>query len=690
MAVDVTDLGALEKSLNDAASKASVLWTTFVTFELYLAIAFGSVTHRDLLLETPIKLPILNVDLPLVAFFLVAPVVFVIFHFYVFLQLYGLAGKAREYDGLLKQQVRIDADRQRLRQRLDMFLILQFLAGPKEQRTHFQGFSLRLIAWVTLVGAPVLILLQAQIVFLPYHLEWTTWAQRLLLLIDIVVIWMFWNPVRSQDAPILGGILTPIWNGAGAVLTLCVLVFSACVATFPGEQVDDYRHKMLSEVASWPRLHNWLFAGAVDEASGKPESLFSNRLVLTDKGLVDADKIEQDEISRSFRGRNLRGAVLNRADLRKADFTGALLNDANLSSAKLQQARFGCAVSGEALTGTKKSDVVSRSTPRSERCASLQGAVLSGAQLQGALLNEAQLQGAQLNGAQLQGASLDWALLQGALFSSAQMQGASLVGAQLQGADLSWAELQGAALDGAKLQGASLAGAQLQGAFLDWAELHGATLVSAQLNGASLDSVGLQGALLVGAQLSRLSLIGAKVWRARGQTAFEFAMLDRLECMTKPWETLDFRDFQDWLNSVLSIIPEGTRKTFAKQQLTFLDPSAPEPDDVTWSNGDCPRQQEAKFQKHINHYLVDLACSALSPPHTARGLIRSGRIAATGAAIGMFADRLRKGRTDPTTCPGVRGFTDEDWTRLDKLTADTAGLVPPTSMTSGAAPPPRY
>jgi hypothetical protein len=53
MAVDVTDLGALEKALNDAAGKASVLWTTFVTFELYLAIAFGSVTHRDLFLETP-------------------------------------------------------------------------------------------------------------------------------------------------------------------------------------------------------------------------------------------------------------------------------------------------------------------------------------------------------------------------------------------------------------------------------------------------------------------------------------------------------------------------------------------------------------------------------------------------------------------------------------------------------------
>ena len=62
MAIDPKDLGELQRALNDAAGKASVLWTTFVIFQLYLAIAFGSVTHLDLFLEKPIKLPLLNVD----------------------------------------------------------------------------------------------------------------------------------------------------------------------------------------------------------------------------------------------------------------------------------------------------------------------------------------------------------------------------------------------------------------------------------------------------------------------------------------------------------------------------------------------------------------------------------------------------------------------------------------------------
>ena len=57
--------------------------------------------------------------------------------------------------------------------------------------SYFQGFSLRLIAWVTLVGAPILILLEAPVIFLAYHDEIITWAQRLLLLLDLVVIWGF-------------------------------------------------------------------------------------------------------------------------------------------------------------------------------------------------------------------------------------------------------------------------------------------------------------------------------------------------------------------------------------------------------------------------------------------------------------------------------------------------------------------
>jgi hypothetical protein len=63
------DLDAVRKSVDDAASISGTLWFSYLFTLLYIAIAAGSVTHKDLLLESPVKLPFLNVELPLVAFF---------------------------------------------------------------------------------------------------------------------------------------------------------------------------------------------------------------------------------------------------------------------------------------------------------------------------------------------------------------------------------------------------------------------------------------------------------------------------------------------------------------------------------------------------------------------------------------------------------------------------------------------
>jgi Pentapeptide repeats (8 copies) len=350
MTTDPKDLGELQKALNDAAGKGSVLWTTFITFELYLAIAFGSVTNRDLLLETPIKLPLLNVELPLVGFFVVAPTVLVIFHFYVLLQLRALATKARDYDWLLTHEAHGPSGREYLRQRLHSFLVLQFLAGPADQRGGFSGFSLRLIAWLTLVAAPVLVLLHGQVTFLPYHREWVVWLQRLLILFDLALIGYFWVRVHTTDGPIFVRLSRKI---AGSVVSLCAIFVSVSVATFPGEWVEEHLPSLrvvplfgfgpviTRPGQSWTSLHELLFAGEVDGVSGRPLSLFSNRLVLIDQSFVDADKLDKIEVSQSLRGRDLRMAVFDRTDLRKVDFTGAKLNGAKFVDAKLSNARFG-------------------------------------------------------------------------------------------------------------------------------------------------------------------------------------------------------------------------------------------------------------------------------------------------------------------------------------------------------------
>src|SRR5215469_11967234 len=74
------DLQALRDAVIDAASVGAGLWLSYLFVLFYLAIAVGSVTHRNLFFESTVKLPFLNVDLPLIGFFVLGPAIFLIVH----------------------------------------------------------------------------------------------------------------------------------------------------------------------------------------------------------------------------------------------------------------------------------------------------------------------------------------------------------------------------------------------------------------------------------------------------------------------------------------------------------------------------------------------------------------------------------------------------------------------------------
>ena len=65
---DTKEAEALASALNHSAERVQTLWFSFLTFMLYLAVATGTTTHRMLFLESPLKLPVLNIDLPLLGF----------------------------------------------------------------------------------------------------------------------------------------------------------------------------------------------------------------------------------------------------------------------------------------------------------------------------------------------------------------------------------------------------------------------------------------------------------------------------------------------------------------------------------------------------------------------------------------------------------------------------------------------
>ena len=681
MAADPRDVGELQKALNDASGRASALWITFVTFELYLAIAFGSVGHRELFLETPIKLPVLNVELPLVGFFVVAPTVLIIFHFYVFLQLFALAGKTQDYNALLERTISLRSDRRYMQQRLDPFPMVQILAGPEGQRTGLSGLSLLLVAWLTLVAAPIVVLLQGQIIFLPYHREWVVWLQRSLMAIDLVLVWLFWFRIMSQRDRILHWIPAVPRGAAGAIAAVFVLVFSIAVVTFPGELA----HEKLPYVRLVPNfgtpavsgqspngssgfqsLHQLLFAGAVDEVKGRPQSLLSNRLVLTDQNLVETDKLQNVTVSRSLRGRDLREAVFSRADLRKVDFTGAMLNGASFVEAKLEKAKFDCGSKGDGQDRLRRK--LDRRWP-DDGCTWLIEASFEKANLSDASLEDALLIGANFYEAKLQGARLSRANLQGAWLHSARLEGATLVGADMRAASLGESNMTGALAEEADFRGADLNNAILFGVSLGSSNLTAASLRSAMLNGAWLGK----------AVLDMASLEGARIWRVSGDPEFELALLGPLE-LEHPWnDILKTSNYHQWLNETLRRIPEGRNKENAIDLLKWLNPDGDgrydSLDPEYWIFTNLTPAPKGAFEQKVASEFLKLICSSRAPYYVARGLNRGYRIDDVATMVDVIRNELRRLRNDKQACSAAAALDDQDFEELLSLIAVRTPLL---------------
>src|SRR5271156_680844 len=277
-AAKAKDLGALRDAVVDAAGVGTGLWLSYLFVLFYFAIAAGAGTHRDLLLENPVKLPFLNVELPLKAFFVLGPLVFLIVHAYVLLHFVLSAGKIGAFHAELQAQIAGDDARARLRRQLPSNIFVQSLAGPREVRTGIIGFLLRLIVQISLVAGPIALLILFQLQFLPYHNEWITSWQRIAVVIDLILLWLLWPPIARGDTTQLRlNDFERVKVQAWALVSLLPILLVFTIATFPSEWLEENLLSMplvpttwaavLSSdekaLRGWTTLHELLVAGAV-------------------------------------------------------------------------------------------------------------------------------------------------------------------------------------------------------------------------------------------------------------------------------------------------------------------------------------------------------------------------------------------------------------------------------------------
>jgi uncharacterized protein YjbI with pentapeptide repeats len=467
--------------VNDAARSVSTRFVTFLSVALYIGITLASTSDEMLLKGSLVSLPLLNVQIPIKAwygFYSIAPWLIVGLHLDLLLQFVMLASKL---SSLRSAAAKLgEEQRSRLRERIASYYYVQFLAHISPTRLLHALSGLVFIG--TAVVVPLVLLCWTQIRLRPIESLSLSLSHQLALLVDVgLILVLLWRMLAAS--PI--GLFPPPTERRGhvrALTTLHAIAIAASVAAVAVSLVSWLPHERwvgLKLPIKWRALDLQTKVLTVDPLT--PEAI-----VALESGQADQRERALDKISRQslLQGQDLQyanmfKAVLPKVDLRPQYDTGrrTSLRRADLRWAVMPQVLLdGTDMAYANLTG-----------------AGMQGAILSGALLDGADLSLARLQDAKLNNASLRGAFL----------IQTQLQGADLSGADFQEAtDVATSKPAAASLSQANLRGAFLRKAKLQGADLSSADLRGADLTGARLEGAILDGALLEGAILTGAVFS--------------------------------------------------------------------------------------------------------------------------------------------------------------------------------------------
>ncbi len=624
---------SLIEAVNATSEIAHTGWLIFLGVVAYFCIAAAGVTHKDLLLNSAVQLPFMQVNIDLTRFFLFAPVVLLFMHFGLLVQHVMLARKVMEFDAAVRTMEPSYRRTHPIRHELNSYFFTQALAGPERSKL-FGGF-LHGMFWLSIIGIPVLVILFIQIVYLPYHDVATTWSHRLALVIDSVLLALMGVFLGSRSTSFFGAFGRMLRNQPlnvffTALLYVCVLFFSFLVATVPDEPLDKFTQSLpgaavKSSASADGEIQQRRVFAVTDfffESAGRGglgSGVFRRNISVTDESVIDRNTKNNTPGIVSLRDRDLRYAELDRSNLQKVDFTGADLSGARLVGADLTGAKLSCLDIDAVLSEPKL---------RSQSCARLSSADLTRADLSGADLRLAYLDGANLENAILNGTDLRYANMIGGNFSGADLRGASMAGGvDLTGANFLGANLSGADLKGAKIQATDFYGADLQAARLVFAQAQGANFQGARLQGASLGAAKLQGADLTDADITAADFGNAVIWETKPPTNTLTTLSDLSAISIKALEPKDLNTLKDLRKSI--------KQPKVLQKLDKLIERLGKPaDSSAWNAGDeatawaglkqanLTSDSTARIEK-TGVYLTKLSCeSAHSDGSVASGIIR--------------------------------------------------------------------
>ena len=494
----ILDAGHLLESANDSARHFRNVYLAYLTVMIYIFIIVLSTDQELLFREGDKPLPLIHISVPIVAFFTWMPWALLVLHFYLLIQVKFLSEKVRFYKQEINDPSIPKEDVRKAQMLLAPVPLVHILV---EEKAKSKQTMLYLIVFVSLVIFPLIVLIWAQIKFLPYQDEVITMSHRIVILTD-VFLWYFGRyTLRFHERE-------PIWiKSIAGFLVVLVPVFVVVFINFPGSKIYNpltasfYELEWVNEIM--PTNHFDLPNRKLVEEEPPPELLAVHlEGQMDNKTLIEPGSpiwcqyaVPLDLEGRNFRKAKLERAALCKAILPNADITDASLSFANLTSADLFRANLTSA-------DLREADLTD---------ADLWVANLTSADLFRANLTDADLFRANLTSASLSFANLTSATLSFANLTSADLFRANLTSADLREADLTDADLREANLTDADLREADLKDASLREANLTSADLFRTNLISADLRVANLKDASLSFANLTSADLFRANLTDASL-----------------------------------------------------------------------------------------------------------------------------------------------------------------------------------
>lgn len=550
-----TKIDQLIDSVNSAAAHARTLVVSLLFIALIMGAMVVGTTDEAMLRNSVDVAPELGVQISVSLAHLFAPIILLFLHVGALIQLDILDARHLLLQQALKNAIPLQSARKQHRGRIDGMADAYLLT--KDEDDANPSLLRRMMAWLSIVWIPLLVLLAVQISFVRYQHNMITGIQAAALIVDGFALLCFFRRSRKRrnqtlrskflNVPIKAAIRTTIW------IAIALFFFFASFNARPPADDEVARNVRWNESRIYtqyfgenttPRQSDDAFpdatcpSGTGDaepiwwDVTGRPLFEFCNLLDTylcphIGWGCRYLDLSNRTQIAGDISSDLIDAIVVNSREFdtipNPSSDCEKLDDNLNLSNSTLITAE------GSADGGSSRSNANAASTPdgtitlkseqekkddlkdaklRHEFHIGTHGLKLRDRKLRFANFKDAVLVGADLINANLRGANFEEAYLVQAWMESADLSGAMLDDAFLEGVSLEKAILKGASLREAHLQRINLVSADLTCARPDSDDDPGCTVLSrSDMTGADL-----RGADLTGAKLKQVTLIDANLW----------------------------------------------------------------------------------------------------------------------------------------------------------------------------------